>query len=210
MIKLIENEDLVVYDDVLEPAQFEAVWGSVQQEEYLTPHVSGWSKVWRLTDGTGVGGRDWDGAGCPYGNYVDLMNMLFSNVAKAHANLIPEWKTITIRSYLYPRGTKLSWHNDLGYLGAVIFYAHPEWGSTWGGELMVARTPPCENVPPPHLDHRQEDKFLATYGVGTYVTCKPNRLVLTRPGVWHAINRVDADAGDHCRASVVGFFRGDS
>ena len=52
-----------------------------------------------------------------------------------------------------------------------------------------------------------EDKFLSAHGFGTYVTCKPNRLVLTRPGVWHSINRVDDDAGDHCRASVVGFFK---
>lgn len=208
MIKLFETEDCAVYDDVLEPAQFEAMWTAVQHEEYLTPHVSGWSKVWRLTDGSCIGGRDYDSTNCPFGNYVDLANMMFTNVAKAHPSLVPTWSRITIRSYLYPRGTKLSWHNDLGYEGAAIYYVHPEWCSTWGGELMLARTPPETDIGSPHLDHRHEDRFLATYGVGTYITCKPNRLVLTRPGVWHSINRVDADAGDHCRASVVGFFRG--
>lgn len=210
MIKLLETEDCAVYDDVLEQPQFDALWAAVQCEEYLTPHVSGWSKVWRLNDGTGVGGRDYDSSGCPFGNWVDLMNMMFVNVAKAHPQLAPSSDSITIRPYLYPRGTKLSWHNDLGYSAAAIFYVHPEWASTWGGELMLAKTPPSENLPPPHLDHRHEDRFLATYGVGTYITCKPNRLVLTRAGVWHSINRVDADAGDHCRASVVGFFKGGS
>lgn len=210
MIKLFETEDCAVYDDVLEQPQFEALWASVQCEEYLTPHVSGWSKVWRLNDGTGVGGREYDSSRCPLGNWVDLMNMMFTNVANAHPNLAPSWTNISIRPYLYPRGTKLSWHNDLGYIAAAIFYVHPEWASTWGGELMLARTPPSGDMPPPHLDHRHEDNFLATYGLGTYITCKPNRLVLTRAGVWHAINRVDADAGDHCRASVVGFFRGET
>lgn len=210
MIKLFETEDCVVYDDVLEPEQFGAMWGAIQHEQYLTPHVSGWSKVWRLTDGTGVGGKDYESSGCPYGNYVDLMNMMFMNVAKAHPAIVPAWEGITIRPYLYPRGTKLSWHNDLGYAGAAIYYVHPEWGSTWGGELLIARTPPNTDTLPPHLDHKFEDAFLGTYGAGTYITCKPNRLVLTKAGVWHSINRVDADAGDHCRASVVGFFKGAS
>lgn len=207
MIKLLETEDFVVYDDVLEKPQFEALWAAVQNEEYLMPHISGWSKVWRLTDGTCIGGRNYDSSKCPFGNYVDLMNVMFTNVARAHSNIVPSWSSIVIRSYLYPRGTKLSWHNDLGYAGAVIYYVHPEWASTWGGELFVAKTPPCEGHVPPHLDHRREDEFLATYGLGTYITCKPNRLVMTKPGVWHSINRVDADAGDHCRASVVGFFK---
>lgn len=207
MIKLHETEDFVVYDDVLPPDQFSAVWAAVQNEEYMMPHISGWSKVWRLTDGVCLGGRDYDTSkGVPEG-YASLMNSMFTNIAKAHPAIVPGWDRMTIRPYLYPRGTKLSWHNDLGYVGAVIFYVHPEWASTWGGELMIARTPPCATVPPPHLDHREEDKFLGAYGTGAYITCKPNRLVLTRAGVWHSINRVDEDAGDHCRASVVGFFK---
>lgn len=207
MIRVHETEDFVVYDEVLEKAQFDAVWAAVQQEEYLTPHVSGWSKVWRLTDGQCIGGKYYDASKGPFSNYVDLMNSMFTGVAKMHPGLIPGWDNLTIRPYLYPRGTKLSWHNDLGYAGAVIFYCHPEWASTWGGELFIAKTPPCASMAPPHLDHRFEDKFLSTYGFGSYVTCKPNRLVLTRPGVWHSINRVDEDAGDHCRASIVGFFK---
>jgi len=207
LIKLIETEDFVVYDDVLTPEQFSAVWAAVQQEEYLMPHISGWTKVWRLTDGTCIGSRDYEVKDKPVGGYVDLMSQMFTTVAKAHPPLVSSWNALTVRSYLYPRGTKLSWHNDFGYAAAAIFYVHPEWASTWGGELLIAKTPACDSVQPPHLDHKQEDKFLEFYGTGTYVTCKPNRLVLTRGGVWHSINRVDEDAGDHCRASVVGFFK---
>lgn len=207
MIKLVETEDFVVYDDVMDADQFSATWSAVQSEQYAIPHIGGWSKVWRATDGTGMGSRDYDSDTAPFGNYMDAMNFYISNAAKIHDRLVPSWDKLILRSYLYPRGTKLNWHNDLGYKAAAIFYVHPEWASTWGGELMLARTPEAGDMPPPHLDHREEDKFLSVFGMGTYITCKPNRLVLTRAGVWHSINRVDADAGDHCRAAVVGFFK---
>lgn len=207
MIKLTETEDFVIYDDVLNEDQFNSVWSSIQQENYLMPHINGWSKVWRLTDGTCIGSKDYDTASAPFNNYMDLMQFIITKTAEIHKDILKTWTKLTLRSYLYPRGTKLNWHNDLGYAGAAIFYAHPYWASTWGGELMLARTPQEVNFPPPHLDHSFEDKFLGAFGLGTYITCKPNRLVLTRPGVWHSINRVDSDAGDHCRATVVGFFK---
>lgn len=207
MIKLIETEDFVVYDDVMDQDQFEIVWKSVQAEEYALPHMGGWSKVWRATDGSPIGSKNYEPSEEPFGNYMDAMNFYISNVAKMHPSIIPSWDKLMLRSYLYPRGTKLNWHNDMGYKAAAILYVHPEWASTWGGELMIAKTPNSQNLPSPHLDHREEDKFLEKFGIGTYITCKPNRLVLTKGGVWHSINRVDADAGDHCRASVVGFFK---
>lgn len=206
MIRLTETEDFVIYDDVLEEGQLEAVWAAVQSEQFASPHVSGWSKVWRLTDGSSIGGMEYDSASAPFGNYMDIMHFCIESVAKSHPKIAPEWSKLSLRAYLYPRGTKLNWHNDVGYNAAAIFYVHPYWASTWGGELMIARTP-NEGISSPHLDHRQEDKFLERFGIGTYITCKPNRLVLTRAGVWHQINRVDPDAGDHCRASVVGFFK---
>lgn len=207
MIKTAEAEDFVVYDDVMDKEQFKLVWEAVQNEEYAMPHISGWSKVWRATDGFPIGGRNYDVSDKPFDNYMDAMNFYISSAAQTNKNIIPSWETLILRPYIYPRGTKLNWHNDLGYKAAAILYVHPEWASTWGGELMLARTPPGVNIPPPHLDHREEDKFLEIYGMGTYITCKPNRLVLTRAGIWHSINRVDPDAGDHCRTSVVGFFK---
>jgi len=207
MKKFTENEDFVIYDDVLDEEQFAAVWLAVQSEQYAMPHINGWSKVWRLTDGTPIGGKEYDNSNAPFNNYMDLMRFIITECANMSPSIIEKWSSLILRSYLYPRGTKLNWHNDVGYSGAAIFYAHPEWASTWGGELMIARTPPETSFNPPHLDHKKEDEFLGTFGLGTYITCKPNRLVITRPGVWHSINRVDSDAGDHCRASVVGFFK---
>lgn len=207
MIKLAETDDFVVYDEVMEDEQLASAWASVQAEEYAIPHMGGWSKVWRATDGSPMGSRNYETSTEPFGNYMDAMRFYIENCAKMHQKIVPSWERLILRSYIYPRGTKLNWHNDMGYKGAAILYVHPEWASTWGGELMIARTPDASSLPPPHLDHREEDRFLGKYGIGTYITCKPNRLVVTRAGVWHSINRVDADAGDHCRAAVVGFFK---
>lgn len=207
MIKTAESESFVIYDDLLGQEELALVWRAVQSEQYAIPHISGWSKVWRATDGSPLGGKNYESQDKPFNNYMDAMYFYISNAANANPGIVPSWSSLTLRSYIYPRGTKLNWHNDLGYTAAAILYIHPEWASTWGGELMIAKTPESVNLPPPHLDHREEDKFLETYGMGTYITCKPNRLVLTKGGVWHSINRVDPDAGDHCRASVVGFFK---
>lgn len=207
MIKLIETNEFAVYDDVMDEDQFSLVWAAVQAEDYGIPHMGGWSKVWRATDGMAMGSKNYEVSDKPFGNYMDAMRFYISNAAKNHNNIIPSWDHLMLRSYIYPRGTKLNWHNDMGYKAAAILYVHPEWASTWGGELMLAKTPDSCDLPAPHLDHREEDRFLEKFGVGTYVTCKPNRLVLTKGGVWHSINRVDADAGDHCRVSVVGFFK---
>ena len=197
----------MIYDEVMEDDQLSLVWSAVQLEEYAVPHMAGWSKVWRATDGSPMGSNNYVVTDQPFGNYMDAVNFYITNAAKRHENIVSSWDSLMLRSYIYPRGTKLNWHNDLGYKAAAILYVHPEWASTWGGELMIAKTPESADFPPPHLDHREEDKFLEKFGIGTYITCKPNRLVITKGGVWHSINRVDADAGDHCRSAVVGFFK---
>ena len=46
------------------------------------------------------------------------------------------------------------------------------------------------------------------FGVGAYVSPRPNRCVLTAPGVFHSVNRVSPDAGDALRLAVVGFLLG--
>lgn len=208
MKKTLQNENCVVYDEILEEDQFKNVFEHVKNEDYMMPHIEGWRKVWRLTDGFTFGGKGYDSRKGPYNNYMDLFCNLFTDLAKNHQDLVGQYSYISMRSYLYPRETKLNWHNDVDYVAAVIFYVHPYWASTWGGELMLAYTPQLEKkyVPNPCLDHSFEDKFIGHYGIGQYISCKPNRIVLTKGGVWHCINRVDKDAGDHVRSSIVGFY----
>jgi Rps23 Pro-64 3,4-dihydroxylase Tpa1-like proline 4-hydroxylase len=142
---------------------------------------------------------------------MDVVGHFFTEIARTCSDMVGDWTDLVTRSYLYPRGSKLSWHNDAAnYAGAFSFYAHPKWGSTWGGELMVAEVPPMSEMKKkplvgPHIEHDWEDEYINEQGVGQWITPKPNRCVIMAPGVYHSINRVDVDAGDHARAAIVGF-----
>ncbi len=211
MKKTLESNEYVVYDDVLEQQHFNMVRTSAEAEDYSIPHIEKWLKVWRISDGLTMGSKQYtfskNESNIP-NNHIGFMYNIFNDAAKNNCEVCGDWNKIILRSYLYGRDTKLSWHNDAGYCSAGIFYCHNYWGSTWGGELMLARTPILQDgqVPNPCIDHVFEDKFLEYYGFGQYITCKPNRLVLTKGGVWHSINRVDKDAGDHVRMTIVAFF----
>ena len=134
-----------------------------------------------------------------------------------------------MRAFLYPQGTGLSWHLDLGrYSGAYIYYAHPQWNVKWGGELMVADDPAQEagsarldphdpttsSIYQPdksmrfgqHLDNAWENEKLMETGTGRYVMPKPNRLVIVALGCAHCVNPVAQAAGDKVRATITGFF----
>lgn len=199
MLKLTENDQYVIYDDILDEVQFLDLQNYVKNEKYTIPHVSGWEKVWKLTDSFPMGGPPYYKSKMPFNNALDTIAHYILEICKIHKNLIPEFEEATFRSYLYPSGAKLSWHNDHGYKGAVIFYCHKEWKSSWGGELMIAHVPS-------DLSYPCEEDMVNHFGVGHYISCKPNRLVITKAGVWHSINRVDSNAGENVRSSIIGFF----
>ena len=206
MKNVIETDRFAIYDDVLPNDKFPVMWNYAEQENYSQPHQQGWKKVWRLNDGEPFGTKLYYHTDAPFNMPMDNFHAICLDMAEKHPDLLGEWDEISMRTYLYPRGAKLSWHNDTGYEGVVIYYIHPYWGSTWGGELFVANTP--KGGPGlAHLDHRQEDYFLSEIGCGHYVTSKPNRAVIQSPNVWHQVNRIDDDAGDHIRAAMIGFFR---
>jgi hypothetical protein len=207
MKKITETNEFVVYDELLGMDNFQQVQQAIHAEDFSIPHIEKWLKVWRLSDGLAMGSENYSIKNAPFNNYMDLISKYFIEIANQHTAIVGKYNDIVLRCYLYGRETKLNWHNDKGYIAAGIFYAHPYWASTWGGELMLAHTPQIDGpMPNPCLDHAFEDKFLEHYGLGQYITCKPNRLVLTKGGVWHSINRVDKDAGDHIRTSIVAFY----
>ncbi len=56
------------------------------------------------------------------------------------------------------------------------------------------------------ITKRYYDPILNHFGMGIYISPLPNRAVFTRGQIWHSINRVDPNAGDHARCSIVAFF----
>lgn len=212
---VVATPQVVVYDDVMDENAFAALWRWVQMEEYALSHTAKWYKVWRATDGQPLMGHEMLNSKRPFHNGMDIAAHYITEIAKHHPQHCgqqdKDWNEIIFRSYVYPRGTKISWHNDVGYVSAALFYTHPKWSPQWGGELYVGEVP--ENYDKttqevgPHLTHDWWDGFLGERGIGMYIQPKPNRLVLMPAGVWHMISRVDPDAGDNNRCSVVGFFK---
>lgn len=213
-MKLVfKNSKFSIFDNVLPDELFRRVWTHVQYENYA--HMAGnWLKVWRLCDAKPLGSNEYSWLKKPFNNYMDAVGHVFMEIAKSTSEIVGDaanWYDMALRTYIYPRGTKLSWHNDAGhYAGALTYYVHPKWGSTWGGELMVADVPEQSKMPTqpqygPHLDHEWEDGYLLENGVGQWISPKPNRCVIMAGGTYHSINRVDPDAGDHGRVAIVGF-----
>jgi hypothetical protein len=257
-MKLIErNPQFHVYDDVLSVEDFRAVWHYIQLESYVPVHHDEWAKVWRISDGiplgataavflekpkspaSGVtaGGEAKRGRGLSraYPTHTALDRVLETIVEHLDqfTELVGErgvaFENISARSFLYPQGTGLSWHeDDVLYSGGYAFYAHPEWNSQWGGELLVAdestrsRDIESEQIVtlvrdegrikltktriPPFLDNARQNAVLGNVGMGRYITPKPNRLVVIAGGNPHMINAVRSAAGDHVRCTIAGFF----
>ena len=118
-----------------------------------------------------------------------------------------DWDDISFTPYLYPPGTKISWHDDGVFSGAAIFYVHPYWNAHWAGELMLAKTPNVEVPSTNYMTRKDHSDHLNYYGIGQYIAPISNRLVFTKGSLWHSINRVDQAAGDNVRCSVVAFFK---
>jgi hypothetical protein len=211
MDKILQNEDkFVVYDNVLSQEEFKSTWEWFQNLEYTSINSTGFMKVWKLTDGNPMGSKEYNAKNYPFNNPLDKIYEKINVINNTHPEIFGEWKEVFLRAYIYGRGTKINWHNDPGYTAAVIFYVHPHWGAGWGGELMMAETPSVEykkeNVGGP-LETWWTDRIMNYVACGYYVQPKPNRIVATRGGVWHQINRVDDDAGSNTRCSIVAFFR---
>ncbi len=234
-----------VYDDVLPPADFAAVWEFIQLEEYAPVDSQQWVKVWKLTDGRPLAGpgvyshapmkrKDGDRF-YPTRRGIDkiIETLLarcddFSDIVGRHKE---QWSLLTAKAFLYPVGTSLSWHADSsGYTGAYSYYAHPEWKSSWGGELMIAdettlgkdlgtkvlstvvteggRVTGIQKMEvAPALDDGAADQVLSERGLGHFIQSKPNRLVVFKGGIPHRIGKVDPSAGEHVRCAIAGFFQ---
>lgn len=252
MKPVAQTSQFHVYDDVLSEKDFRTVWQYVQLESYVPVHQGEWVKVWRISDGvplaatTGVLYQNPKAiASAPVGTDVmrervypthtgldRLLETLVGHLdplAGLIGKLGVDFENISARSYLYPEGTGLSWHEDaVGYSGGYVFYAHPEWNVQWGGELLVAdesaRPQDSESDRvvmltrqesglrltkvriPPFLNNASQNAALGERGIGCYIAPKPNRLVVITAGNSHMINKVSAAAGDHVRCTISGFF----
>ncbi len=121
-----------------------------------------------------------------------------------------DWDSIRIHSQMYGRGTRINWHSDHHSLGSFTWYWHKEWKPSWGGELLVPFDKPIydelvEKPPKQSIDYDWTDNFFQDTLFSYSILPIPNRCVLLGPGVFHSVGRVDPDAGNHMRCSIVAF-----
>ena len=208
-----QTDKYAVIDDLLPPEQFANVWKVLPHDGFSAEGALKWlSSSWGFD-----GGVMWATPARKFNDikdgplyYTAALGLRFQELAKLVGNLVtPGWDDISIHAQVFGRGTKLHWHADTHSLGSFTWYAHPEWKPHWGGEMLIAEGVPLwaqtEPKPPSeYFDRSWEEKVFAV-GMNTCIAPKPNRCVLVAPGVWHSVNRVDPDAGDALRVSVVGF-----
>jgi hypothetical protein len=217
---------------VLPEAEADRLWIAFRQRHFRTSRVAGYPGAWRVLDGEPLlAGAMFSGsppsstgAGVyPTGTVFDRAFDIVLEAAQECADLIgtqgEAWTFATMTPTLYPSGSGLSWHRDEAtYAGAFAYYAHRQWNSAWGGELLIASVPDDEPIReftgtgseremiPSDLDNSVESAALLRSGVGGYVLPRPNRLVVISGHAVHKIVPVHPAAGDHQRASLAGFF----
>lgn len=211
-----KNDEFAIFDEVFDNETYEKFVKFFCDHDFVR-NSGKHEKVWRVCDGEFLAGKNYFSQHMPFNNPLDWLCTYIKILVKDHVGHIvgkegEDWEQWTLRPYIYPAGTRISWHNDYGFSAACIFYCHKEWSPSWGGELMVAKVPTGTNAP--NLESISDDDFsrkkikplLDYYGLGSYICCLPNRLVFTKGNVWHTINRVDKDAGENLRFSIVVFF----
>lgn len=217
-MKLTAKDDSVaVLDEVFEPHVFSKFCNYFNSLDFAYRSMTGWVKVWKISDGQVLAGVPSYHSKSPFNCPLDWLHQTVTQLARQHfEDLVgkegEDWKDIIFTPYVYPSGTKISWHDDECYTGACIFYPHPKWDPHWGGELMVAKVPPKEQIrgigdyEPNVFTREYVTPVLNAQGFGLYFSPLPNRLIFTHGDTWHCINRVDQTAGDNVRCSVVAFF----
>ncbi len=221
----LSTEQVMVFDDVLTPAQFAELHGAAGEASYRMVHDRSWQKVWRLHDGMPLAttpvwlmpGARRDVATYPTGGAVDpLVERIVTLSSEAEGLLGAvgrDWVGFNVRHWVYPAGSGLSLHRDSrGYTGSYVYFLHPEWNLHWGG-LLIVLDPGTPTPPPrgtagvaPWLDDSVENTRVWEPGLGLCVMAKPNRLVFITGAAEHLITKVDGAAGTHPRVSVAGFF----
>lgn len=214
----------LVIDGLLGAAEGTALWRYFRTIGFNKTHWRGFEKIFRLYDGECLAGPSHNLKlnGAP-AEVVEagrrrasnpLSSLIFEMLARPETSAFlaacPPWSDLGFTSYVYPPGTGLGWHCDTGKSAAFIYYLHPEWHESWGGELLLEdrRAPPTSVLvggPGSAFRDFYGTDPVAT-GLGAYVAPLPGRLVLIRGGVRHTIKKVESAAGEAFRATISGFF----
>jgi hypothetical protein len=230
-----EDQYFMVIDDFLPESIFQQVYDFVCMRDYK--HINTQdkvSRVWRVRDGFPLRSvssffksyedksakEAWE---FPVNNIMDEFAESMDSVRERLIPYIGEarqsWNRFSVTSWMYPRGTGLSLHEDSGpYSGAYTFFLNPRWNIHWGGQLMILPEQAAEAINGlsknsatnyrliKWADNEAEIAALSDIPVSMSVLPRPNRLVVMSKKAHHLVTTVNDNAGDNLRMSIAGFF----
>ncbi|MFD0367353.1 hypothetical protein [Streptomyces sp. NPDC127114] len=237
----IRTPHLTVVDDFLGEAEFASLASSLQFLPYRPMHSKGWVKAYGMSTASilqsELATRGRVDSTPPGMSQVGKLVERIAGPDEALRDSYPQGitgqsSTVTGRTVLSGVGASLNWHNDAeSLLGAYVFYGHPRWGSSWGGELLVLAEDEAEDeadgqngarssggrpqevsgdLGPDFMLDTNAEQHRNDIGHGIFVSARPNRLVLLTSHVHHRVAPVTPSAGDQPRTAVVGFFVADA
>jgi hypothetical protein len=194
--EVVVNRTYAVVDNFLSPQEHLALWNAFRDTALSHHDVGAWNRVFQLMDGDDPVSsalqsrrpllRDGTAGDSPAQPLLPALGEKMSALMLGNPIAIGPWTGFSMSAWIYRPGMGLEWHGDTGWLAGYIYYVHPVWHASWGGELLVAT-----------------DDDAST---GTFINPQPNRLVVLRGGTRHCIKKVESAAGQAFRASVSGFF----
>ncbi len=212
---------VVVLDDVLTGEGAELVWRWFQSQQ-IGVYAPG-NGARRPVDGIVYASSSTtiDAAGSAK-TLVDQTLLAAAALAKDVVGVAErDWSSATRTCWSYPAGTQAGWHNDGPdtQTGAFVWYMHPRWGASWGGELLVVDSCASDMVKQSlesglvvqgatesPLSTDAETDVLFAVADPLCFQPRPNRMVLLTSDTFHTVRRVDPSAGDRLRSSLAGFF----
>lgn len=214
-------------DNLLTQEEHATLWCFFVAQDFKRVHEGGLTRVYRLTDG-----ESWVSdshflqvhqrpsteippAGDTSSNpLMRLFQAMFAiDQFDRFSRDFEPWTHIAFTCSLYPPGCGLGWHADKGHSAAFIYYVHPNWRDSWGGELMLEQPSVegdavADDAAADHCDiyGSISQALKEGSGEGRYLAPSPNRLVAFRSGIRHMVKKVDPAAGEAFRAAISGFF----
>ena len=222
---VLKTPEVLVVDDFLSQVYWDRLYNQVQLDEWTQSQTD--DKYWHITDGPNYKASKRFLKDAPFNDNYDIWAeciKTFANNCEEAQDFVKGYTDIAMRCHGYPVGSKNPWHMDMGFV-TYSYYLHKHWQINWDSTLLV--------LPKGSVVYRQmllklegtkqqdtysgtgalemfeqaeKTKNLMDYGMGTFISPKPNRLVLINKNVVHGITRVDKDAGENVRLTLTGFF----
>lgn len=221
---VINQPECLVVDDFLSTEDWKKLYNQIQVDKWLKINNAA-DKYWHLTDGDGYKTKRLISKERPFHNNYDIWFHRLSKFfeTKEAKKFMGDIIGFSCRAYAYPVGGKNPWHNDLGMM-TYAFFIHKHWQINWDGTLLIIPVNQidynqlfeltdgskgndqysADNIPMEMFEQNEKYKKIMDYGRGTFISPKPNRLVIINKNVIHGVNRVDKDAGENSRISLSG------